>query len=524
MDRVSEKHRTRQRRLPALAVAGLTCLAKSVGTTQAQVDVPTFAGPFEFVVPTLIDDEGSIGLPGPLAATPPGFDLVGTTVGSLPDGYPEIAISQRALGRVQLYRNTNGWASIPASSLQPGFAVDVFLELGLVSAHPDFPTGLEITDIELARFDSPDEFPDLIVAIADRRTNNDVGIVAHFQATSDGQGVFTGFELFDAIQYDLPVTSIEVLDLSQDGRPDIVAACGIGFTPGDPQPAMVYLTENLESSPGQWGLLASAGELSSPAGIFASLAVVTGEMNNIISSPGSGNTKEYLTRGGQFDGLVFGHGTNSGPFSFGVSNESSTTCGFGLGGGEEDSELILFDPFANRRQSIAAATPNSVVLIHNDPRFGTFFHLCDGADVSTDSYLVNPCVAPLCDEASALPPAQLCGQSNIATGNFNGDTFGDLVHVDSISRSASLLLGLGAPNASNKIMQFSNCDPSYFLLCYAPDADCPEDRVIAVDLDLDGLDEVVISRGDVWAVDENTLTFTYRFVVYRNVTDEVPPQ
>lgn len=65
-------------------------------------------------------------------------------------------------------------------------------------------------------------------------------------------------------------------------------------------------------------------------------------------------------------------------------------------------------------------------------------------------------------------------------------------------------------------MRFDNNNPQFYLQQYAPNSENEFDRVICVNLDLNGPDEIIISRTAVWGYIGNDPF--YKIVVYHNIT------
>ena len=145
--------------------------------------------------------------------------------------------------------------------------------------------------------------------------------------------------------------------------------------------------------------------------------------------------------------------------------------------------LVAFDPFANADQSFATTNDDKVSILHNRPQRSMFYHLCDG-NTTTDIYDM--------DAGTEQQP-----DTYVARANLNGDPFDDLVYINASAEVYSILLGLGAPDSNNRIMLHDNQDPDYYA-GYAPNGGTDFDRVICSDLNLDGDDDIVITRYFYW--------------------------
>lgn len=500
-------------------------LSGTAGLALGQVDKAYFDNGSTFIAPKYVQS---------IAATPAGYDLVGTGSSLVADGYPEVAVGSETDGFVRFYRNENLWDTNPAASFTQLFFnnntvgdIDVFGDFAFITADDAVTTRLR--DIELVDM-TGDTTPDLLVAISYYAEvggeDAEVGLVAHYKALDVGQSTFR-YELFDYEVMELPVTSLATADLSQDGRIDIIVSCEDDETStGVVDPARVFVLKNDLVGGNSGYLLRQSDEVLTNTA-YPSYNVALGEFNLITTGSlgGTGNSLDFVTFGGNnASGLRLGTGTGSGPFSFSVTSVTGTNCGSGNVGlsyglqpyGLDVEALILFDPFATADQSLATASDaNTVQLLHNRPRFGTFYHLCyngasaDRIDVSPNIPFSSPCSG-----TSGLPTLPHFG-AYAASGNLNGDPFGDLVHVDPNNRNAAFLLGRGTPDATNSIMQFDDTSCDYFRLGYAPYAGVAFDRVMCADLNLDGVDEVLITRHGDWTTNP---TEQWRLVVYVNTT------
>jgi len=141
---------------------------------------------------------------------------------------------------------------------------------------------------------------------------------------------------------------------------------------------------------------------------------------------------------------------------------------------------------------------HTVTLIHNDPRYGSFFHLC-GGDASLDTYTIMPVTCP-------GDPILTASRSYLAKGRLNADAFEDLVFIDTSAAYAALLLGRGSPGSDGRIMDFDNClnkcppedpeDRCYFVSYASNGSGTDIDHVECADLNLDGFDEIIITRSE----------------------------
>jgi len=230
--------------------------------------------------------------------------------------------------------------------------------------------------------------------------------------------------------------------------------------------------------------------------------IVAGQFSN-LSSNGSGTTLDFAAFGATGPGLTVGIGNAVGAFTFNMSAVGGASCGstfhgFGTGATPGDppndtAAILRFDPFSNPRQSLATHDNISVTLIHNDPRYGSFFHLCSG-EASLDTYEICP-----------SEPLLTSTRSHLAKGRLNADAFEDLVFIDPVNGYAAMLLGRGSPGSDGRIMDFNNCmndcppeseeDRCHFVW-YAINLNSTADvdHVECADLNLDGFDEIIISR------------------------------
>ncbi len=495
--------------------------ATGMGTANGQpVPIPSFAGPYEFSAPAE---------PGVLAATPHGFDLVGTGTSQVPDGFAEVAVADEVGGVVQVYRNQNLWDSLtPQLSLEPWYLVDVFDDLGITT---DLSGTDRITQIQLVDM-TGDLIPDLVVSAFSQETVGSelvqYGHIAVFQATTDP--VFTdrvtGFVYRSDLVLDLPATGFTVADYNKDGRPDVLASCV--NADGDPSldAARVFVARNDVDGAGA-GVLYRLSDQGYPSTFHPSTSVVAGEFSLVHLFPGSGTTLDFVTFGGSAapesgDGpLAVGRGTGTGSFGFHVSSKQGTDCGGadipGLSYGadlilDDLKPLVLFDPFASADQSLATNISSSALrIIHNRPKTGAFYHLCNGSGAA-DYYVVDNC------STGGVPPIPPSAQtaSYLTSGNLNGDTYDDLVHLSPSNAKATFLLGRGTPDANNRILQYICGSPLYELTDHdgGISGDSDYDKAICADLDNDGFDEIIISRYSRQSMNPNT----WSFFVYHNTT------
>ena len=140
---------------------------------------------------------------------------------------------------------------------------------------------------------------------------------------------------------------------------------------------------------------------------------------------------------------------------------------------------------------------NTVILIQTNPDNGTFYHFCGSGSTTADEYLTVGTEAQV--------------DTYLAGGDINGDVFDDLVFIEPGTETLAVLLGNGSPDSNNKIMQFDRNDSKYFYPDYAEDGGTDFDRVICCDLNLDGDDDIIISR-----FSEFDITGGYWIVVIQN--------
>lgn len=487
------------------------------GSAAGEPDVPEFDDPIAFIAPSA---------PEAIAATPVGYDLVGSSESSNPnepDGFAEIAVAGNELddaGWVWFYRN-NSTPSDPEIDLVPFLTLDVFDAVGL-SYGGDFA---RIRDIALANLTDGDTDPDLIVAISYDDPNNAGqlrGRVASFEAVRVA-GALTEFRYIYDEDFDYPITGLTVGQYSTDGRNQVLAACETSGAVGS-LPSRVFVLENqydMYDAP-NFGKLVPFVELAnSPTGNTETHSIVAGQFTNIVTgSMGgglTGNTLDFASFGAGSDGITLGIGNGTGAFSFTLNPVYSASCSgtpHGFGEGASGSLLtntvpiVNFDPFSNIRKSLATPDDAGVSLIHYDPRFGGFSHLCDGSG-SLDYYLMEPedCTTPESIALNAATP-------HLATGTLNGDVYDDLVYINPLDNDivggafAAFLLGRGVPGSDGRIMFFDNCVENGHYVPYESTESGGLDRVLCVNLNNDGFDEVLITRGR-----------TYELIVLKNITN-----
>lgn len=488
-------------------MVALACSMAGSACGQGDVPIPTFDGPYVFDAPFEARS---------LAATPPGFDLVGSGSNQSPDGFAEIAVAGELDGIVRIYRNQNLWDTLPGSSLTILQNINVF---DLIDIDTNLDGTDRITQIHFADMNQ-DTFPDLLVsAVETIGFGNEIvqlGAFLVFPAIFDTfANTFVGFDAPVVVRPELPTTGFTVADYNKDGQPDIILACVDAF--GDPpldasravilKGVLVGGVLTLERQP----------DADYPAMFRASANVVSGEFSLItiggIGGGGSGTTLDFVTFGGSSgdpaDGpLVVGLGAGTGPFAFGVVSKGGTDCGSDIPGLAAGSEavfstgnavnyphpLVAFDPFASADQSLATSDSfESVRIIHNRPRTGAFYHMCNITG-SADLYKLDNC--------EGTQPSLLAGSfQHLVGGNLNGDAYGDLVHLYPTEARGTFLLGRGTPDASNRILQHICGSDLYRLNNYAPVQGSGNvsllDQAVCADLDNDGFDEIIISRAGV---------------------------
>ncbi|MEO0629277.1 MAG: hypothetical protein AAFY46_00935 [Planctomycetota bacterium] len=322
------------------------------------------------------------------------------------------------------------------------------------------------------------------------------GVVAHYRADDVGTTNF-GFTVQDFERFDVPVAGIAVDEFTQDGMPDVIVASGqeIDIDPTAAPLGRVFRLKN-DTDGTTFGFLTREADQVVDNTIRPTYDVVTGEFNRIRSGIG-GNIRDFLTFGGNApEQLRLGIGDGTGPFSFSMTLEDGTNCAMNNGlhigdnsfvGTDGLSAFVVFDPFASVDQSLATAAPNELRLLHNRPRRGDFFHLCDGMNNNADFYELS------CNSATSVSANG--ANAFIASGNLNLDAFDDIVHIDSGSKQPTILLGRGTPDANNRIMQFE-CNSFYRLPVYSPGNNgsfATTDRVLCADLNLDGRDDILIA-------------------------------
>ena len=383
-----------------------------------------------------------------------------------------------------------------------------------------------------------DDDPDLVVSYSyEEQIGNDYftrGIVACFEARRTG-GVlqYTLINYYDDLDY--AATGITVADYSTDGRPDVLVTSGFidPYNPGpDTDQSKVFVFKNIaQASPStDYGFIDYLGYMEpSPLGTNPTHGVVSGQFSNIVSGGlgggGTGNTLDFITFGGGNSGILFGAGTGVGEFTFNINTVLGDTCGttsYGFGYGSvvgEPAPLVSYDPIANRNRSIATLTGlNTVSLLHVNPLSGSFFHYCDGND-SLDTYDMTRDTSMTC---SGTPPLVSETYAYLAKGKLNADAFEDLVWVNGGSKNLAFLLGRGTVGSDGKIMEYSECDSDgFFIGDYAPSSSSSGvhfDQVICADLNMDGYDEIIISRRG----GEYSDSPYYRIVVLSNTTASCP--
>ena len=483
-----------------------------MGAAQQIVSLPVFDGGTVFQT---VPDPQSI------AATPDGLDLVGAS-GWAPDGFADIAVASRSYGLVQFYRNVSQfWGTQnQQSALQPIFAqpLDIFSIYGF----PADTNSYLIRDIKLVDMDN-DDTPDLVVAIEHLDEDGvSIGKIASFKAVRDPSDSSVSFVLLNDVDLDFPVSHLAVADFTQDGFTDIVASTFPFQQSGTPTGInKIYRIQNVFQN-GTYGYLAQSADLTvaNTSATEPTYNVVAGQFST-FQTFGSGNKVDIVSFGtGSNDTIHFGIGTATGPFSLSTNLASGTDCdpnpgsssttGLSTGknqGPDESDSLLAFNPFStSTKQTLAATSGAGVIrLLHNKPRSGSFFNLCFN-DLSTDEYVV-PMGFP--------PPNQFANYGGyIASGRLNGDTYDDLVYVDSRNVFLAFLLGQGIPDAENKILKFDdNPMAGHYIQNYAPfDSDTFSfDRAICVDMNNDMRDEIFVTRMDDW-----TGTGQWFFVAYFN--------
>lgn len=496
----------------ALAVAG-------AGAAGGEPDIPEFALPVYFLAPDS---------PGAIAATPIGFDLVGAAgsgTPNQPDGFTEIAVAGNEgedAGWVWFYRN-NATPANPDIALVPFLTVNVFSEIGVNLSHNAF-----ITDIALANLTDDDDDPDLIVAVSHwdpQSTQIDRGKVATFKATRDQLTHELIYTFIYVENIDYPVTGLTVGEYGADGRQHVLAACDSSGEVGS-APSRVFVLQNSFDAlvAPNYGKLVHVGDLAtSPIGNNPTRSIVAGQFSLITGGGmgggggGGGNTLDFAAFGAGTSGVTLGIGNGNGAFTFSVTPVLGAACngspiiGFGtglsgVGGSPQVTPIVDFDPFASSKRSLATTDGPGVSLIHYVPRSGSFSHLCDG-EVSLDYYFMEPI------DCGGPEPLLNSGVAHVARGRFNDDTYDDLVYVNPTKLNpmeaayAAFLLGRGAPGIDGRIMLYNNCHESGHHVPYESTMNGGEDRVLCVNLNNEGFDEVLITRGR-----------TAELIVLKNIT------
>jgi len=496
----------------ARLVVALSVAVSGASSANAQI-IPTFDPPQTY---------STVFTPQSIAATPDDYDLVGaisSITPNTPDGYPEIAIGSLETGFVRIYRNDSEPLTPPALSLQLLLEIDVFNQIDELGTM----TGMQLREIKFERMNDLDTDPDLIVAVSyedDQDPTIKRGLVANFQADRTA-GAITGFSLRNTVLIAYPVTGLAIADYSTDGRPDVIATCEQSGESGS-NPSRLFIIENIfeAGTVNDYGKLSYIADVTTPTGSQATYNIVAGQFSNLLTF-GNGNKLDFVSFGTASTGIKVGIGNGIGPFTFTVNPVAGAACGtithgFGSGSGIQEhatAAMVAFDPFSSIKKSLATnSSPSHVTLIHYDPRFGSFSHLCSG-DSSLDTYDMLP------RDSACVEIAQLQGiTSYVASGKLNPDAHEDLAFISSSAEIGAVLLGRGTPGSDGRIMDFSNCringEYPYYPFDFYADGENSQgnglDRIMCVDLNRDGCDDVIITP--------TTVVGSSRFVVYPNTT------
>ncbi|MEM8758695.1 MAG: hypothetical protein AAGF47_13060, partial [Planctomycetota bacterium] len=446
------------------------------------------------------------------------------------DGLPEIAVAAELDGSIRLYRNEGQWDASPAASLTPidnggmeipGFDIDVFGPLGIQRG-----TFLaSIRDIEFVQMnpieDGTNPLPDLVVAVEHPVPNpsnpsQDIqaGKVAVFVAERFGTDDI-GYVFRSEVDFDLPVTGIALADAEGDGLLDVLAAVTqrdvLATTLPGADPSSTRVLRN-SAVPQEGTLDATAFPVvalpDTSGSALSSGSVAVGDLYSVNIGlpgfPGGGGgffeTPEYVTLGGDplagIAPLRYGSGFGGGQFIHEDVASAATGMQTGLGGStgltDVPSPIEVFDPFANRYQSIVALGRGSdIALVHNDPLAGTFFNLTHATELP-DEYSLEPCF----DDPNLQQQQRPFIWRTLTTGNLNGGPV-DVVYLNTASDDLTFLLGRGKPGEGNRVMEFTCNEPQHFIFGYGGSRGVGADRVITVDLDNDGDDEILVTRNAV---------------------------
>lgn len=486
-----------------------------------------------------------------LDVTPPGRDLLGAVSQQEPDGFAEILVAGRSDGMLRIYQNlvtTTG----DTVNLQEYRTYDIYNDITMPMMSQDFI----IQDAKFANLTGKgpgENDADIIVAISYSGPGNvngtsvmqDRGKIVSYRATR--QTGLLEYVAVSEVDLDYPAMSVDTIDYSNDGIPDVVVATRgqNNFPPvsGAPTPARAILLENLprDDNPNAYGKLDiqdSTVVLNNDPADQPTYSVLAGNFFQLTSGSTSstGNENDFVAFSG-FDGLTVGSGNGAGDFTFDVSLSDEPVCGdsnetwFGSGntGVELQNALVEFDPWAIRDASFVTESANlEINLLHYDPLSfdGNFYHLCDSSDNTLDVYNMQP--MDCTNGVPFFPTPETDTRRWIASGHLNNDdTYEDLIFLDPNVGTIAFLLGRGSPDpVTGRILAFDNCfdnppGQNYFIGVedeYAPATEEVDyHRAICADLNNDNLDEIIVSHSD-GGFGQDPTDFVYKIVVFTNTT------